>query len=76
MEKVEPRHAGWAGIAVSSLAFGLLHGRGWLEGVVAGLLYGHVYARRGRLGEAVLAHSLTNLVLMGLVAWTGDWRFW
>jgi membrane protease YdiL (CAAX protease family) len=68
--------AGWLGLGVSALAFGLLHGRRWLEGVVAGLLYGHVYCRKGRLGDAILAHAISNLILLTMVAWTRDWRFW
>jgi exosortase E/protease (VPEID-CTERM system) len=76
VEKVDPGRAGWLGLALSSLAFGLLHGSRWMEGVVAGLLYGHVYARRGRLGDAIVAHAITNLILLTLVVWTGDWRFW
>jgi exosortase E/protease (VPEID-CTERM system) len=76
VEKVPPRQAGWLGLGVSSLIFGLLHGRRWMEGVVAGLLYGHVYRRKGRLGDAILAHAISNLILLALVAWTSDWRFW
>ncbi len=75
-EKVDPRHPGWLGPALSSIAFGLLHGSRWIEGIAAGLLYAHVYARRGRLGDAILAHAVTNLILMAAVFYTGDWRFW
>jgi exosortase E/protease (VPEID-CTERM system) len=76
VEKVDPARAGWLGLVLSSLGFGLLHGSRWLEGTVAGFLYGHVYARKGRLRDAILAHAITNLILMTLVAWTGDWRIW
>jgi exosortase E/protease (VPEID-CTERM system) len=76
LERVEPSKAGWLGIGLSSLAFGLLHGSRWLEGTAAGLVYGHVYVRRGRLGDAILAHAVTNLILMATVLSTGDWRFW
>jgi exosortase E/protease (VPEID-CTERM system) len=76
VEKVDPRRCGWLGPVLSSIAFGLLHGSRWMEGIGAGLLYSHVYARRGRLGDAILAHSVTNLVLMTTVFYTGDWRFW
>jgi CAAX prenyl protease-like protein len=76
VEKVDPRHPGWLGPALSSIAFGLLHGSRWMEGIAAGLVYTHVYAKRGRLGDAILAHAVTNLILMTVVFYTGDWRFW
>jgi exosortase E/protease (VPEID-CTERM system) len=76
VEKVDPRRPGWVGPVLSSLAFGLLHGSRWLEATAAGFVYAHVYSRRGRLADAILAHAVTNLVLMSLVYATADWRFW
>jgi exosortase E/protease (VPEID-CTERM system) len=60
---------------VSSLLFGLLHGR-WLGGTVAGLLYALAYGRRGRIGDAVVAHAVTNALIAVVVLKTGDWSLW
>jgi exosortase E/protease (VPEID-CTERM system) len=50
-------------LGLSSLAFGLLHGNRWFAGVVAGLFYGIVMIRRGRIGNAVVAHGTTNALI-------------
>jgi len=49
------------------VAFGAAHGALWLPAVVAGLAYGLVVIRRGRLGEAVLAHATTNALISAAV---------
>lgn len=74
-EEVDPgRIPPWALLASSAL-FGALHDRP-LGGTIAGLLYGVAYARRGRLGDAVLAHAVTN-ALIAIVVWlSGDWSLW
>ncbi|GIW88218.1 MAG: hypothetical protein KatS3mg108_2542 [Isosphaeraceae bacterium] len=65
----------WPSFVVSSVLFGLLHSR-WLAGALAGALYGLAVCRRGRLGDAMLAHAVTN----GLIAvWAivgGRWSLW
>ena len=65
----------WFSFLVSSLAFGLLHGR-WVAGTVAGLIYAGVYYRRGRVGDAALAHALTNACIAATVLATHDWTYW
>ncbi|SPE29560.1 putative CAAX prenyl protease-related protein [Candidatus Sulfopaludibacter sp. SbA3] len=72
----DPRQAGWQAIAVSSLVFGLMHGTRIAEGMAAGALYGYTYKRTGKLGDAFLAHAVTNLLLVIVVAGTGDPRYW
>lgn len=47
-------------LLLSSLAFGLAHGSMWLAGIAAGVTYGVVLIRTGRIGEAVVAHATTN----------------
>jgi exosortase E/protease (VPEID-CTERM system) len=56
----------------SSLLFGALHEQ-WLAGAACGLIFGLAYRHRGRLGDAFLAHAVTNagLVIVALVS--GDW---
>jgi CAAX prenyl protease-like protein len=63
-------------IAVSSVIFGLLHGQHWITGILAGLAYAAVLKRRGRIGDAVVAHATSNLLLAALVLLRGDWAQW
>lgn len=53
-------------LAISAGAFALLHDR-WLAALLAGLVFGVVMLRRGRVTDAVLAHVVAN-GLVGLVA--------
>ena len=69
-------HFTWPALLVSSLAFGLLHGRLWLPGTLAGLAYAFVMLRRGRIGEAVVAHATTNALLAAYVLTTHKWHLW
>ena len=50
-------------IGVSSAAFGLMHGRQWIVGILAGLAYAGVMKSKGRLGDAIVAHATSNLFL-------------
>ena len=59
----------------SSLLFGLMHGD-WLAGTLAGMAYAWVRYRSGRLGDAVVAHMTTNLMLSGYVLLTQQWSYW
>ncbi len=63
-------------VALSSLAFGALHGSRWIEGTLAGAIYAWVSSRHGRLGDAVAAHAATNALLAGWVLATGAWQYW
>jgi exosortase E/protease (VPEID-CTERM system) len=62
-------------LLISSLLFGALHER-WLAGTLAGLCYGWVYYRRGRLSDAILAHAVTNALLAVTALVSGDWSNW
>jgi exosortase E/protease (VPEID-CTERM system) len=66
----------WIGLAISSVAFGLLHGNLWFAGILAGLLYAWALIRRGRIGEAVMAHATTNALLAGYVLVFQKWHLW
>lgn len=63
----------WRSWGLSSLAFGALHGGFWIAGALAGLAYAWASSRRGRLADAVLAHSVTNGLLFAYVLTTGNW---
>ncbi len=67
------RHA-WSWV-VTSLIFGLVHYE-WLAGILCGLVYQWLVIRKGRLGDAMTAHALTNLLLGLWVVWRGAWGFW
>ena len=60
---------------ITSAAFGLVHAE-WLPGILCGLLYQGLVLSRGRLGDAIFAHAVTNLLLGLWVMGTGAWRFW
>ncbi|MGZ4835717.1 MAG: CAAX prenyl protease-related protein, partial [Terriglobales bacterium] len=75
-EIVDPRHITWFSLALSSIVFGVLHGSSWLAGVAAGLIYGWLYARKGRIGDAVVAHATTNFFLTLCVLVLHQWQFW
>ena len=75
-DTVDPRTVTWLSILVSSLLFGVLHGNRWGAGAAAGALYAAAYSRRGRIGDAVLSHALTNALLAGWVIFSGAWGLW
>ena len=73
-DKRAPRFT-WLSFLLSSLLFGVLHGR-WLAGTVAGMFYAWAMYRRGRLGDAILAHATTNALIAADVLLLGNWSLW
>lgn len=71
-EEVAPGQVPLHALAISSILFGILHEH-WLAATLAGLLYGYAYMRRGKLVDCILAHACTNLLLVLLALYTGDW---
>jgi len=63
-------------ILVSSAAFGALHGSRWPVGIVAGVIYALALRHRGRIGDAVAAHALTNGLLAVRAFVSGRWDLW
>ncbi len=63
-------------IGLSSAAFGLMHGKQWFVGTLAGLAYAGVMKQKGRLSDAIVAHATTNLLLAMWVLSRGDWSQW
>jgi membrane protease YdiL (CAAX protease family) len=61
---------------VTAIAFGVLHGALWLPGIAAGVAYGLLLMRTGRMGEAVAAHATSNLLLAIWVLAAGQWQLW
>ena len=74
-ESVSPHQFTLLSVVGSSAGFGALHGR-WLAGFLAGVAYAMAYRLRGRLGDAVVAHAVTNALIAGLVLATGRWSLW
>jgi exosortase E/protease (VPEID-CTERM system) len=62
-------------VTLSSLLFGLLHGR-WIAGTVAGILYALAARRRNMLCDAIVAHGVTNGLIAVYVLAFGYWRLW
>jgi CAAX prenyl protease-like protein len=55
-------------LLTSAAVFGAAHGTMWPPAVIAGLAYGLLAIRTGRIGEAVCAHVTTNaLIAAGLL---------
>ncbi|GAC1334281.1 MAG: hypothetical protein NVSMB14_01350 [Isosphaeraceae bacterium] len=71
-DKVPLHRFTWLSFILSSLAFGFLHSN-WLAGTLAGMLYALVLYRRGRLGDVVLAHAVTNGLLAIVAVAQGQW---
>jgi CAAX prenyl protease-like protein len=59
----------------TSLLFGFEHHE-WLAGILCGFAYQGLVCWKGRLGDAMTAHALTNLLLGLWVIWKGAWNFW
>ncbi len=75
-EAVSFRKFSWVAFLASSLIFGLLHGRRWIVGSLAGALYALASLRRGRFGNAIAAHATTNALLALYVLAFDQWGFW
>jgi exosortase E/protease (VPEID-CTERM system) len=67
--------AGWP-LLVGALAFGLCQGPLWLPGTIAGVIFGLVYTRTERMGEAVAAHAACNTLLAAAVLGGSQWQLW
>ena len=60
-------------LAATSVAFGLLHEL-WFAGVLAGLAYGWLVRRTGRLQDGIWAHAVTNgLIALTVLATDSSW---
>jgi CAAX prenyl protease-like protein len=73
---VDFRRFTYTAVVISSVVFGVLHGGRWIAGTVAGVLYAAAMLRRGRIGQAVVAHATTNALIAAWVLVRGDWYLW
>lgn len=60
---------------LTAVIFGLEH-REWLAGILCGLAYQGLVCWKGRLGDAIVAHAITNCLLGLWVISRGAWQFW
>ncbi len=75
-ETVSFRQFSWFAMLASSVLFGLLHGQRWIAGSIAGAIFALVMLRRGRFGNAVVAHAVANGLLALDVLVFGRWGLW
>ncbi|MCS1409009.1 MAG: hypothetical protein M2R45_02188 [Verrucomicrobia subdivision 3 bacterium] len=74
-EKVSLRQFHWGALLITSLIFAVEHNE-WLAGFLCGIAYQWLVIRKGRLGDAITAHAITNFLLAGWVVFRGAWQFW
>jgi CAAX prenyl protease-like protein len=60
---------------VISLCFGLEHYE-WAAGFLCGMAFQWLVISKNRLGDAIVAHSITNFLLGLWVIGRGAWHFW
>jgi uncharacterized protein len=65
----------WLPFLVSSAVFAVEH-REWLAGILAGILYAGLVCWKKRLGDAIVAHAVTNLLLGLWVVARNQWQYW
>jgi exosortase E/protease (VPEID-CTERM system) len=75
-ESLDWRAFSWMPFLISSVAFGILHGERWLAGTIAGAIFALVQLRRGRIGDAIVAHAVANALVAVWVLLSGNWQLW
>jgi exosortase E/protease (VPEID-CTERM system) len=75
-ESLSLRAVPWTAVLISAIVFGITHGRLWMAGIVAGLGFGALAVRTGKIGESVAAHATTNALIAMQVLLFGQWQLW
>jgi CAAX prenyl protease-like protein len=65
----------WGAFLATSLVFGFTHHQ-WLAGILCGFAYQGLVCYKKRLGDAMTAHAITNLLLSFWVIGQDAWKFW
>jgi uncharacterized protein len=60
---------------VTSVIFGFEHHE-WLSGILCGFAFQWLVISKNRLGDAITAHAITNLLLGLWIVARGAWHFW
>ena len=74
-EEVSLKFFHFVPMIITSLLFAFIH-REWLAGIFCGIAYQWLVYRRGHLGDAIVAHGISNLLLGLWVVYKGAWQFW
>jgi len=75
-EKLPLNHFSWKPMLATAAIFGIVHPDQWLAGILCAVAYQMLVIRTNRLGDAITAHAVTNLLLGLWVVWKGAWKFW
>ena len=62
--------------SATTVLFASEHGPFWEVGLVAGIVYNWWMMRTRSLGDLILAHGITNLLLSVFVLLSERWEFW
>lgn len=75
-QKVALGHFDGVALTIVATTFGFMHFQ-WLAGIICGVAYQWLVIRKGRLGDAMTAHAITNFLLGVYVVWKGGtaWKF-
>jgi uncharacterized protein len=68
-------HINWPAFLISGVVFGVAHNE-WLSGILCAFAYQAVVFRKKRLGDAITAHAVTNLLLAAWVVFKQAYHFW
>jgi len=74
-ERVPLNRLHWVSMALTCGVFAFTHHQ-WLAGILCGVAYQGLVLRKNRIGDAMTAHAITNLLLAIWVVARGDWIFW
>jgi exosortase E/protease (VPEID-CTERM system) len=72
---VDPMRFSWPSFLVSSILFGVMHGR-TIAGTIAGAFFALAVYRKGNLSEAIVAHAVANALIAAYVLSSGAWGLW
>ncbi|MDB6109546.1 MAG: amino terminal protease family protein [Pedosphaera sp.] len=65
----------WIPFLLTAVIFGFSHYE-WLAGILCAFVYQGLVCWKKRLGDAMTAHAITNLLLGLWVVWKCAWHFW
>ncbi|HYE33386.1 MAG TPA: CAAX prenyl protease-related protein [Methylomirabilota bacterium] len=75
-ESVPLKGVRWPAFLITAALFGAAHPGEWLPGMLCGAAYQALVCWKGRLGDAILAHAVTNLILGIYVVSSRSFQFW
>jgi uncharacterized protein len=75
-QEIPLNHFNLRAFVITVLVFAAAHPAQWLAAILCGAIYQWLVIRKNRLGDAMTAHAITNILLGIYVAWKGQWQFW